>query len=65
MRRLRLPGFTAAATLGAPRGSYRPAGAPGFPEAYRQAILPQQRSPPFPGVWELVSEGDPVPGKPV
>jgi hypothetical protein len=42
MRTHRLPGFTAAAALGAPRGSYRPAGAPEFPKAYGQAILPQQ-----------------------
>jgi hypothetical protein len=42
MRTARLPGFTAAATLDTPKGSYRAAGAPGFPEAFGQAILPQQ-----------------------
>jgi hypothetical protein len=45
MRGSRLPGFTAAATLDAPKGSYRSAGAPDFPEASGQAILPQQFGP--------------------
>jgi hypothetical protein len=42
MRTPRLPGFTAAAALGTARSSYRAAGTPGFPEAFGQAILPQQ-----------------------
>jgi hypothetical protein len=53
MRTQRLPGFTAAATLGAPRGNYRSAGAPGFREAFGQAILPQQDA----------AEFAPVPGR--
>lgn len=42
MRTQRLPGFTAAVALGTARSSYRAAGTPGFPEAFGQAILPQQ-----------------------
>jgi hypothetical protein len=42
MRIPRLPGFTATATLSAPSGSYHSTGAPEFPKAYGQAILPQQ-----------------------
>jgi hypothetical protein len=48
MRTQRLPGFTAAATLAAPRGNYRSASAPGFREAFGQAILPQQFPPDVP-----------------
>jgi hypothetical protein len=49
MRTPRLPGFSAAAALGTARSSYRAAGTPGIPEAFGQAILPQQDD----GYWEV------------